>query len=301
MSENPRPHDDYIPDEFDDNGFDEPFDESIADEPLPSAAETMVGQTTQQFVMPDSQQQHAWEGVEPIPAGPDELYDETPQADDIPPIVRPGEETETPPTETRRRRVRQPSERTAEERDRVREIQPELIRQQRPGRLAIAPLAFGLIGLGGLLLAENFVEELEITAGAAIIILLGSFVLTTVFRFFESGRRQRGLFFVGNVLLIWGGVVALNVLREDKFPLDEFWPLTIAGVGAAFFITFLFERNHQAGLVFPGIILMFASGIAFLVTLDVIGPDLTDGVKDFWPLIVAVVGLLLFPAAFQKR
>ncbi|MBZ0317047.1 MAG: hypothetical protein K8L91_11565 [Anaerolineae bacterium] len=299
MSENPRPHDDYIPDEFDDNGFDEPFDESITDEPLPAAAETMVGQATEQFTKPSSDE--VWQEVEPIPAGPDELYDETLRADDIPPIVRPGEETETPPTETRRRRVRQPSERTAEERDRVREIQPELIRQQRPGRLAIAPLAFGLIGLGGLLLAENFAEELEITAGAAIIILLGSFVLTTVFRFFESGRRQRGLFFVGNVLLIWGGVVALNVLREDKFPLDEFWPLTIAGVGAAFFITFLFERNHQAGLVFPGIILMFASGIAFLITLDVIGPDMTDAVKDFWPLIVAVVGLLLFPAAFQKR
>ncbi len=300
MSENPRTHDDYLPDEFDDNGFDEPFDESIADEPLPPFEETMVGQPTQQFSMPDPQQ-HTWEGIEPIPAGPDELYAETLRADDIPPIVRPGEPTEPPPSETRRRRMRQPSERATEEHDRVREIQPELIRQQRPGRLAIAPLAFGLIGLGSLLLAENFMEELEITAGAAITILLGSFVLTTVFRFFESGRRQRGLFFVGVVLLIWGGVVALNVLRDDKFPLDEFWPLTIAGVGAAFFITFLFERNHQAGLVFPGIILMFASGIAFLVTLDVIGPDLTDGVKDFWPLMVAVVGLLLFPAAFQKR
>ncbi len=300
MSENPRTHDDYIPDEFDDNGFDEPFDESIAEEPLPPLEETMVGQPTQQFSMPDPQQQ-TWEGIEPIPAGPDELYDETLRANDIPPIVRPGEPTEPPLSETRRRRTRQPSERATEEHDRVREIQPELIRQQRPGRLAIAPLAFGLIGLGSLLLAENFMEELEITAGAAIIILLGSFVLTTVFRFFESGRRQRGLFFVGVVLLIWGGVVALNVLRDDKFPLDEFWPLTIAGVGAAFFITFLFERNHQAGLVFPGIILMFASGIAFLVTLDVIGPDLTDGVKDFWPLMVAVVGLLLFPAAFQKR
>ena len=300
MSENPRTHDDYLPDEFDDNGFDEPFDESIADEPLPPFEETMVGQPPPQFSMPDPQQQ-AWGGIEPIPAGPDELYAETLRADDIPPIVRPGEPTEPPPSETRRRRIRQPSERATEEHDRVREIQPELIRQQRPGRLAIAPLAFGLIGLGSLLLTENFIEELEITAGAAITILLGSFVLTTVFRFFESGRRQRGLFFVGVVLLIWGGVVALNVLRDDKFPLDEFWPLTIAGVGAAFFITFLFERNHQAGLVFPGIILMFASGIAFLVTLDVIGPDLTDGVKDFWPLMVAVVGLLLFPAAFQKR
>ena len=297
MSENPRPHDDYLPDEFDDNGFDEPFDESIADEPLPTATDTIIGQTTQQFTMPESETQE-WDGIEPIPAGPDELYDETLRGpDDIPPIVRPGEPAEPSSSETRRRRVRQ----SAEEHDRVREIQPELIRQQRPGRLAIAPLAFGLIGLGSLLLAENFMEELEITAGAAITILLGSFVLTTVFRFFESGRRQRGLFFVGVVLLIWGGVVALNILREDKFPLDEFWPLTIAGVGAAFFITFLFERNHQAGLVFPGIILMFASGIAFLVTLDVIGPDLTDGVKDFWPLMVAVGGLLLFPAAFQKR
>lgn len=298
MSENPRPNEDYIPEDFDANGFDEPFDESIADETMPAAEETMIGQATEQFTRPASEE--VWTEVEPIPAGPDELYDETLRADDIPPIVRPGEETEAPPTETRRRHIHQSSER-ASDHDRVREIQPELIRQQRPSRLAIAPLAFGLIGLGILLLAENFVEELEITAGAAITILLGSFVLTTVFRFFESGRRQRGLFFMGVVLLIWGGVVALNVLRGDEFPIDEFWPLTIAGVGAAFFITFLFERNHQAGLVFPGIILMFASAIAFMVTLDVIGQDVLDGVKDFWPLMAAVVGLLLFPAAFQKR
>lgn len=298
MAENPRPNEDYIPEEFDDNGFDEPFDESLADESPPAAEVTQIGQATEQFTKSDLDD--VWREVEPIPAGPENLYDETLRADDIPPIVRPGEPTEPPLSETRRRHVRQPAERS-EDRDRVREIQPELIRQQRPGRLAISPLAFGLIGLGSLLLAENFVEELEITAGAAITLLLGSFVLTTTFRFFESGRRQRGLFFMGVVLLIWGAIVALNVLREDKFPIDEFWPLTIAGVGAAFFITFLFERNHQAGLVFPGIILMFASGIAFLVTLDVIGQGTLDEVKDFWPLLAAVVGLLLFPAAFQKR
>jgi len=77
--------------------------------------------------------------------------------------------------------------------------------------------------------------------------------------------------------------------------------LALATVGMALFITFLFERSHQIGLVFPGIILLFASGVAFAVSLDVIDQKVLDIVADYWPLVLAFIGLTLFPSAVQRR
>lgn len=182
---------------------------------------------------------------------------------------------------------------------------PEIIwqrtRQKSANRLAIFPLAMGLIGLGGLLLAEDYVDGLEVSLGASTIIIIGALILTYLFRFFTSGRRERGLFFLAIITISWGGLLALSVIDDENFPLDEFWPLAFAGVGAAFFMTFLFERSHQAGLVFPGIILLFTAGVAFLVTLDIINDDAQDIIADYWPLLLAFIGLTLLPSALQEE
>lgn len=174
-------------------------------------------------------------------------------------------------------------------------------RQKSANRLAIFPLAMGFIGLGLLLLAEDYVEELTVSSGASVIILIGSLVLTYIFRFFTSGRRERGLFFLAVVTTAWGSLLALTIVDGESFPFDEFWPLLLAGVGVAFFLTFLFERSHQIGLVFPGVILMFASGIAFLVTLDVIDAEMQSTIADYWPLLLAFLGLTLLPSALQEE
>lgn len=184
---------------------------------------------------------------------------------------------------------------------RVNELLSIPIRQKHSNRLAIFPFAMGFITLGALLLAESRVEGLEVTLPAAIVIIVGALVLTYIFRFFTSGRRERGLFFLATVTIVWGGVIALTVLNTEDFEITEFWPLILAGIGVAFFFTFLFERTHQVGLVFPGIILMFASAIAFAVTLDVINQSVLDAVADYWPLVVAFVGLTLLPSALQNR
>ncbi len=183
----------------------------------------------------------------------------------------------------------------------VQELTPERVRQKRSSRLAVFPLALGLIGVGILLLVEEHVEDVELSVGvgAGIVILLGTLVLTNMFRFFLSGRRERGLFFLAVVMLMWGGVFALSSLNSETFPIVEFWPLTLAGVGVAFFFTFLFERSHQAGLIFPGILLLFISGLAFAVTLDVISQPILDAVADYWPLALTFIGITLLPAALQ--
>lgn len=185
--------------------------------------------------------------------------------------------------------------------NRVEEVSSQAIRQKSSSRLAIFPLAMGFIGLGALLLIEDRIEGFQVTTGAAAIILLGALVLTYLFRFFVSGRRERGLFFLAIVLIMWGIVMALINLKSDTFTFEEFWPLMIAGIGLALFITFLFERSHQVGLVFPGIILLFASGVSFIVSLGIIGQSVTDAITNYWPLILACIGLTLLPSAIQKR
>lgn len=183
--------------------------------------------------------------------------------------------------------------------ERVQELAPEAIRQRSGSRLAIFPLAMGFIGLGVVLLAEDRIEGLTIGLGQASIVLIGALVLTFLFRFFTSGRRERGLFFLAVVVISWGIVLAMSTIDNETFPIEEFWPLTIAGVGIAFFMTFLFERNHQTGLVFPGIILLFTTGILFIGTLGIITDAMQDFVRDYWPLALAFLGLTLLPAAFQ--
>lgn len=182
---------------------------------------------------------------------------------------------------------------------RVQELTPEIIRQRGSSRLAMFPLAMGFIGLGAVLLAESRIEGLTIGTGQAAVILGGALVLTFLFRFFTSGRCERGLFFLAVVGIMWGIVLAMSTIDNETFPLEEFWPLAIAGVGFAFFMTFLFERNHQTGLVFPGIILLVTTGVLFVVTLGIITDAMQDFVRDYWPLALAFLGLTLLPSAFQ--
>lgn len=184
--------------------------------------------------------------------------------------------------------------------DRLREFAPELIRQPSTGRLAVFPLSLGLIGLGLLLLAPQYIEGLKVTAGNAAVIFTGALILTFFFRFFISGRRERGLFFLGLVLLLWGGVIAMTILASDEFPIQDFYPLLLGGVGIACFFTFLFERTHQIGLVLPGVMLIFASSVALTLTLDIITQETRDFITDYYPLLVTFFGITLLPAVLRK-
>jgi hypothetical protein len=55
------------------------------------------------------------------------------------------------------------------------------------------------------------------------------------------------------------------------------------------------------GLVFPGIRLLFASGVSFAVSLNVISDSVLKLIADYWPLVIAFIGLTLLPSAVQKR
>jgi hypothetical protein len=217
-----------------------------------------------------------------------------PEPADAPPV-----NAENSPDEDAQPDQRQTTDAT--DADRAPEMLSGRTRQKSANRLSIFPLAMGFIGLGVLLLLEDYVDGLAVSLAASTVILIGSLVLTYVFRFFTSGRRERGLFFLAVVITSWGALLALSVIDNENFPLNEFWPLLFAGVGAAFFLTFMFERSHQVGLVFPGVILLFTAGIAFLVTLDVIDEGMRDTISDYWPLLLAFIGITLLPSALQEE
>lgn len=178
-------------------------------------------------------------------------------------------------------------------------FQSELIRQKQGSRLPLLPLAFGLIGAGVLLLFSRITESIDITAGIGLVIVLGALTLTNIFRFFESGRRERGLFFIAMTLFVWGILLALDTILVG-FVLADYWSLTLAGMGMAFVFTFLFERTHQTGLIFPGMILIFTSGVIIAVEQNLINQGIQNALSDYWYLLLAFLGLALLPTALQE-
>lgn len=168
------------------------------------------------------------------------------------------------------------------------------------GRLTAFPLAVGFITLGVLLLLEGRIEGFDVTLPVAILIMAAALVLTHLFRFFISGRRERGLLFLALVILTLGGVLALFSVAGDHFDPYEWWPLALVGTSAALFMTFVLERQHERGLVGLSILILVAAGVALLVTHEVISPKVTDQVADFWPLAIAFIGITLIPLTLRR-
>lgn len=172
-------------------------------------------------------------------------------------------------------------------------------RQAARGRIVTFPFALGLIALGVLLLLAPEIEGFDVTLPIALLIIVAAFVLTNLFRFFASGRRERGLYFLALVLISFGVVLAVIVNIQDADP-AEWWPLVLVGISLSFFATYAFERQHEIGLVGVGLLVMIAAVVALLVTSDVIPQKVIDTVKDYWPLLVAFMGVTLIPLAFRR-
>lgn len=180
----------------------------------------------------------------------------------------------------------------------IEEPEDKPYRQEARGRVVAFPFAMGLIGLGVLLLAAPEIEGFEVSPLVAGIVLVAAFVLTNLFRFFASGRRERGLYFLALVILSFGMVLAMlvNIPAADA----GWWPMVLVGISLSFFVTYIFERQHENGLIAVGLLVMLAAVISFLVTLEVISQDFLDTVQDYWPLLIAFLGVTLIPLAFRQ-
>ncbi len=167
-------------------------------------------------------------------------------------------------------------------------------------RIAAFPFAVGLICLGILLLLAPYVEGLSITLPIATLIILASLVLTYLFRFFVSGRGERGLVFLALIILSLGGLIALFSLSGDQLTVKEWWPLTLFSVAASLCLTFVVEREHERGLLGLAVLFMVAGIVALSVTLEIIPQNLIASVADYFPLVIAFIGITMIPLALRR-
>lgn len=183
---------------------------------------------------------------------------------------------------------------TEAEADLPRAARAQQFRQTRRAQVSTTLPALLMIILGVLYL----LNPAELTPSLALALGVGALGLSLIARFLLNARRERGLFFFGLVILGWIGVLAVLVARD--IALTQGWPLLIVIIGLAALLTFLFERNHERGLIVPGILLIAGGGLALLFTLRLVPNDTLRIVAAYWPLIFVVLALALLPRTFRE-
>jgi hypothetical protein len=168
-------------------------------------------------------------------------------------------------------------------------------RIQRRSQVSTAIPALVLIALGVVYL----IKPSELTYPLAIGVGVGALGLSLAMRFLLNARRERGLFFIGTLLLLWLGLVALA--NSGNVEIGQTWPLAVSAVGLAMLLSFVFERTHDRGLLLPGLVLIVAGGVALLFTMGALPGNLLTGVALYWPVLLLVVALAILPRAIRDR
>ncbi len=181
------------------------------------------------------------------------------------------------------------------EADLPRQARAQQFRQTRRAQVSTALPALLLIILGLLYL----LNPVELTPPLAIGFAVGALGLSMIARFLLNVRRERGLFFVGLVILSWVGFTTVVITRG--LIVAQVWPLLIMALGLAALLTFLFERNHERGLILPGFLLIAGGGIALLFTLGLVSGEVLRLVATYWPVIFVLLALALLPRTFRDR
>ncbi len=168
-------------------------------------------------------------------------------------------------------------------------------RIQRRAQVSTAFPALLLIAVGLLYL----VHPTELTYPLAIGVGLGALGIGLVTRFWLNTRRERGLFFIGMLLLLWIGFIALGV--TGNVDLGQGWPLTISAIGLAMILTFIFERTHDRGLLLPGLTLIVAGAVALPFTMGILSGTVLTNVAVYWPVLFLLAALTILPRAIRDR
>lgn len=190
-----------------------------------------------------------------------------------------------------------------DEAERLRQPRALAFRRRLRTQIAMLPLALALIALGLFLSARAFeIEGLpEIDDTALALGFGGALAFTAVFHSLVFGRRERGLLFFGLLPLVTAGLIyALVTFVEAEPDATEWWPLLLAALGVTFLLTFALERGHDVRLILLGVLALVAAGTAYTVTSGLIEQDWLDRAGEYWPLLLAALGIGLLPLAFRR-
>ncbi len=160
---------------------------------------------------------------------------------------------------------------------------------------AMFMIALGMLYLAASLTPEAFPMTAPLAAGAAVAAL----GLGLVARFLINGRRERGLCFLGLLLLFWLGLAALAM--QGSFDLLTGWPVVIVMAGLALLATTMVERDSDRRLTRPGIGLIVVGGAALPVTMGLIPADILSIIGVYWPMIFVLAAVLMLPRALRDR
>jgi len=202
------------------------------------------------------------------------------------------------------RAEREATQEVAEREERVRQPRAQNFRRRLRHQIGVLPLALGLIALGAYLLARE--RDLADVPDFSTATLAGMAVLglgfTFVFHALVFGRRERGLLLVGLTIWVTAGVLAAIVYGVDEHPeATEWWPALLWSLAITLFLTYLIERLHDLRLVWLAALVAVAGGAAYWVSSGAADQALLDQVADYWPLVLAAIGLILLPAAFRRQ
>jgi hypothetical protein len=191
-----------------------------------------------------------------------------------------------------------------DEEDRLRQPRAQLFRRRLRNQINMLPLALYVLALGGFLLArqQDVAGLPDLSALAISVISVLVLASTLVFRSLLGGRQERGLLMLG--LWVWiaaGMLLALVYGIEPEPDAKEWWPLILGSLGATFIVMYPVERTHDTRLIWLGIVTLVAGGVAYAMTSDLINERDFKDAADYWPLLLAVIGVGVLPLAFRRR
>jgi hypothetical protein len=191
-----------------------------------------------------------------------------------------------------------------DEGERLRQPRALIFRRRLQNQIRVLPLALFLLALGVFLIARyehvKGLPDLSTLALLEIGILVAAF--TCVFHALLSGRRERGLLFLGLWVWITAGMVFVVVYGiDDPFDVTKWWPLLLWSLGLTLLFTYLLERTHDVRLVLLSTVVLVAGGTAYWITSGQIGKSSLDKAAKYWPLLLSVIGVGLLPLAFRRR
>ncbi len=192
----------------------------------------------------------------------------------------------------------------AEREERLRQPRAQSFRRRLRHQIGVLPLSLGLIALGAYLLIRehNLADVPDFSTPALLTMTALGVAFTLIFHSLVFGRRERGLLFVGLYLWATAGVFAAIVYGFEEHPdAREWWPSLLWALAIALFVTYLIERMHDVRLVWLAAVAAVAGGAAYWVTSGAADQTLLDQLADYWPLVLAALGLLLLPAAFGRQ
>jgi len=81
--------------------------------------------------------------------------------------------------------------------------------------------------------------------------------------------------------------------------IGETWPVYLIAIGLGFIVLYFFKPQDW-GVLIPGGILTFLGAVFFLETLDLSWYTIKH-IKNFWPLILILIGLGLISSSLAKK